>query len=104
MYLDIDLKSWNPAVIKMERVPVLIFVSDLLKKTANYMSKDEIKANQKNTLSPLSGYTTTLDRFLSGFFIVDGFKLYYDAKYDKVIAKYRLTRREWGVPQDDVII
>ena len=104
MYLDIDLKSWNPAVIKMERVPVLIFVSDLLKKTANYMSKDEIKANQKNTLRPLSGYTTTLDRFLSGFFIVDGFKLYYDANYDKVIAKYRLTRREWGVPQDDVII
>jgi hypothetical protein len=104
MYLDIDLISWNPAVIKMERVPVLIFVSDLLKKTANYMSKDEIKANQKNTLSPLSGYTTTLDRFLSGFFIVDGFKLYYDANYDKVIAKYRLTRREWGVPQDDVII
>jgi hypothetical protein len=79
-------------------------VSDLLKQTANYMSKTEIEANQKNRFSPLSGLTITLDRFLSGFFIVDGFKLYYDANYDKVIAKYRLTRREWGVPQDDVII
>lgn len=103
MYLDVDVWSWNPAIIKMERIPVMIFITDLLKNSANYMSKSEIEENQKITVSPLSGFTTTLDRFLSGFFIVEGFKLYYDLSLARVVAKYRLTRREWGVPQAEEV-
>lgn len=99
MYLDIDLVGWNPAVIRMERIPILIYVHDLLSRSSNYMSKDEIEFNKKNILSPLSGLTYTVDRFLSGFFIVDGFKILYKLGYDKIVAQYRLTRREWGVPQ-----
>lgn len=101
MYLEVDLASWNPAVIKMERVPLMIFVNDVLENNSNYMSKDEIELNKKGSFSPLSGLTVTIDRFLSGFFVVDGFKLYYNRLYNAVVAKYRLTRREWGVPQDE---
>lgn len=103
MYLDIDLSSWNPAVIKMERIPIVIFITDNLTESSLYMSKDEIENNKSNVNLPLLSIYQTVDRFLSGFFIVEGFKLVYEVGADKTIAKYRLTRREWGVPQADEI-
>ena len=104
MYLDIDLIAWNPAVIKMERIPIMIFITDNLQESAVYMSKDEIKNNKDNNNLPLLSFYQTINRFLSGFYIVEGFKLVYEVGADKTIAKYRLTRREWGVPQEDELI
>ena len=106
MYLDIDVVAWNPAVIRMERIPVFIYISDNLKSVSNYMSKKEIEDNLKGNVEVdnMTGSSITIDRFISGFFIVDSFKIYYDLSYGKVVAKYRLTRREWGVPQDESVL
>jgi hypothetical protein len=68
------------------------------------MSEKEKNDNKNNIQSVLSGLTYTIDRFLSGFFIVEGFKLTYDIEVGRVIPKYRLTRREWGVPQAEEAI
>jgi hypothetical protein len=101
MYLDIDLWSWNPAVIKMERIPILITVLNNFNDNKNFMSEKEIKDNEENFLSPITNLTISVDRFLSGFYLIEGFKLYYDLKLGRTIAKYRCTRREWGVPQSE---
>lgn len=101
MYLDIDLWSWNPAVIKMERIPILITVLNNFNDNKNFMSENEIKDNEENFLSPITNLTISVDRFLSGFYLIEGFKLYYDLKLGRTIAKYRCTRREWGVPQSE---
>ena len=103
MYLDIDLWSWNPAVIKMERIPIMIFINDSLPENSFFMSQKEKNDNKKNPVSPLTGMTVTVDRFLSGFFIVEGFSLTYDIQVGRIIPKYRLTRREWGVPQAEEV-
>lgn len=103
IYLDIDLVAWNPAVIKMERIPIMIFITDVLQQTSAYMSKSEIEKNKANIAQPLLSLAPTVDRFLSGFFIVEGFKLSYDITIGRVVAKYRLTRREWGIPQDEEV-
>jgi hypothetical protein len=103
LYLDIDLISWNPAIIKMERVPVVIFITNNLRNNSNYMSKQEIEENSINQ-DIMGGYTRTVDRFISGFFIVDSFKIYYDPLKNKIFAQYKLTRREWGVPQSEEIL
>ena len=104
MYLDIELSSWNPAIIKMERVPIMILLINTLEKNKPYMSKTEIQNNEKKPTEPLGGTTITIDRFLSGFYIIEGFSLYYDLKYGRTIARYRCTRREWGVPQSEEIL
>ncbi len=103
MYIDIDLWGWNPAVIKMERVPIIIFITDNFQDSSVYMSKDEITANKQNTNLPLLSLYPTVDRFLSGFFVVEGFKIVFDVSVGRITAKYKLTRREWGVPQSEDI-
>lgn len=104
MYLDIELWSWNPAIIKMERVPIMIMIINTLQLNRPYMSPEEIKLNEENNPEPLGSTRATIDRFLSGFYIIEGFSLYYDLKYGRTIARYRCTRREWGVPQSEEIL
>ena len=104
MYLDIELWTWNPAIIKMERVPIMIMNVNTLQKNRPYMSPNEVKLNEENKLEPLGGQTITIDRFLSGFYIIEGFSLYYDLKYGRTISRYRCTRREWGVPQSEEVL
>jgi hypothetical protein len=103
MYIDIDLWGWNPAVVKMERVPILIFITDVIQEASPYMSSNEIQSNKQDTKIPLVGLYPTVDRFLSGFFVVEGFKIVYDVTIGRITAKYKLTRREWGVPQSEDI-
>ncbi len=103
MYIDIDLWGWNPAVVKMERIPIIIFITDNLQDSAVYMSAQEIQNNKNNKNLPLLSINPTVDRFLSGFFVVEGFKIVYDVTIGRITAKYKLTRREWGVPQSEDI-
>jgi hypothetical protein len=104
MYLDIELWAWNPAIIKMQRVPIMIMLINNLQTNRPYMNADEIKKYEQNITEPLGNQTITIDRFLSGFYIVEGFRLYYDTSLGRVIAKYRCTRREWGVPQAEEVL
>ena len=87
----------------MERIPIMIFINDSLPENSFFMSQKEKNDNKKNPVSPLTGMTVTVDRFLSGFFIVEGFSLTYDIQVGRIIPKYRLTRREWGVPQAEEV-
>jgi hypothetical protein len=106
MYMDVDTFSWNPAIIKMERIPLFIFEENRKQTEINtFMDKDESKQQKENPPPiPSSVLTTTINRFLSGFYLVEGFKIIYDVEAEKNYCQFRLTRREWGVPKDTEVL
>jgi hypothetical protein len=106
MYMDVDTFSWNPAIIKMERIPVFIFEENRKQNELNaFMDKDELKEKKENPSPvPVTDTVTTINRFLSGFYLVEGFKIIYDVEAKKNYCQFRLTRREWGVPKDTEVL
>ncbi len=106
MYLDVRTFSWNPAIIRMERIPLFIFEEGLqLSGISAFMDDDELKRNQRELPNNVTtGTLTTANRFLSGFYLVDSFKIIYNFKNKKNICEFRLARREWGVPKDSEVI
>lgn len=95
------LKWWNPALLRGARVPLIIFLFGEIGKLAPYMNSDEFNlVNDSNTQNPTSGASFTVDRFKSGFYYVEGFKISYSPLTSKIDQHLVLTRREWGVPQD----
>jgi len=106
MYIDVKTYTWNPAIIKMERIPLFIFEEGVqLTDGAAFMDEEELKKNQEEPpLNPISNTLTTINRFLSGFYLVDSFKIIYDFTNRKNVCEFRLTRREWGVPKDTELL
>ena len=106
MYLDVRTFSWNPAIIRMERIPLFIFEEgkELTDATA-FMDEEELKKKEKELPDNIATSTiTTVNRFLSGFYLVDSFKIIYDFENGKNVCEFRLSRREWGVPKDSEVI
>lgn len=106
MYLDVRTFSWNPAIIRMERIPIFIFEENKqLTDVIAFMDEEESKRFEKEEPTNLiSNTVTTANRFLSGFYLVDSFKIMYDFENSKNICEFRLARREWGVPRDSEVI
>lgn len=106
MYLDVKTYTWNPAIIKMERIPLFIFEEGVqLHNSSAFMDEEELKRNQEEPPTDIIGNTTTtINRFLSGFYLVEGFRIIYDYMNRKNFCEFRLTRREWGVPKDSEVI
>lgn len=102
MYLDVDISHWNPSIIKMERIPILLFEIGSFQEMSSFMSQSELEKNKEQLQNPAIRYKMTINRFLSGFYIVDGIKIKYKiGGYNT--SSLVLTRREWVVPQDEKI-
>ncbi len=102
--IESNLQWWNPAILRGSRVPMIIFLHGQLSNLAPFMNPNEFKsALAGNTAEPLSTTFFTIDRFKSGFYYVDGFKITYDPFNSTISESIILTRREWGVPQDTEI-
>ena len=99
--LVIDMKYWNPSVIRMERIPVILFENGSLQITSTFMSKNELDKYKESENNPMINNAYTINRFLSGFYIVDGIKIKYKSGMGYNSASLVLTRREWVVPQDE---
>lgn len=101
MYLNVETYTWNPSIIKTERLPLLIYEKGVYNQMNSFMSPEEKNiAKEEVALEYNSGRKTTLNRFFSGFYIVDGFILKYNPENGRNNCEYKLTRREWGVPRD----
>ncbi len=103
MYLEVDVEYWNPSIIRMERLPIFLFETGSFKEMATFMSKDELDYNNQNLKNPAINSRMTINRFLSGFYIVDGIKVRYEIGGFNT-SSLVLTRREWVVPQDEKAI
>jgi len=104
MYIECDVERWNPNIYRGEKVPVILHTQgDLFKR----------KADQTPSETQIPGDETppVADQLYSGYYMVDGIKIYYtmnaestnyeDPPQEPATTMYevfRLTRREWPVP------
>lgn len=101
MSLDIELETFNPAVHRYHKIPVVIYTNEQDRIVADKIIKD-LKEN--------SGFDTTkkvedsdlgnpasyvIDEFLSGYYIIGGMTYTYKAGDPSVKQKINLLRREW---------
>lgn len=52
----------------MERIPVMIFITDVFQQTSAYMSKSEIEKNKANVAQPMLSLAPTVDMIFKWFF------------------------------------
>ena len=99
MMLEVELTTWNPAIYRYQRIPVVIFHQTQDQMTADTsikVKKEELgfeAAPQADPDNPNLGYTSVVDEFLSGFYIVGSIKYVY--KGGSIRQHLTLLRREW---------
>lgn len=104
MYVEADVVRWNPNIYRGEKIPlILITQGDILKRKAD--------STPNESQIPGSETPAVADQLYSGFYMVDGIKIYYtmsapSTNYENppkptaptMYEVFRLTRREWPVP------
>jgi len=99
MTLEVELETWNPAIYRYQRIPVAIFhetqnqigLDAAVKKTKDELGFDAAPAADPD--DAVAGYSTVVDEFLSGFYIVGAIKYVY--KTGTIRQHLTLLRREW---------
>lgn len=105
MYLNVESYSWNPSIIRTERVPLFIFETGGFNQTTSFMSPEEQKQiEEEKAKESDKSNKMVINRFLSGFYIVDGFILKYSPEVGRNNCEYKLVRREWGVSRDTEVL
>lgn len=101
LQLEVELSSFNPAIHKFQRIPVLIF-----HQTQNTVNADAVIKDAKNkkefetsdkadVLHETGSGNGAIDEFLSGFYIVGKMRYTYKASEGFVKQHLTLLRREW---------
>jgi hypothetical protein len=101
MFLDVELASFNPAIHRYQKVPVFIFnetqrqlqVDKHLKDAKNEKGFDASESLDDNANNSVS--KSTIDDFLSGFYVIGGIKYKYSNSVGKITQQLFLYRREW---------
>lgn len=100
MTLEVELSSWNPAIYRWQRIPVAIFNQSQSRVAMDTNIKDAKKdlgmehgptADLEDDLSD----KTSIDDFLSGFYVVGSIRYSYKKKDGKIKQHMTLLRREW---------
>lgn len=105
MYLEVELKTLNPALYRYMKVPVSIYnyAEDAIDKTlhVNEKAKEagfDVQADENGTDEErdkaVRKETFTLDEFLSGYYVIMGIKYKYNDD-DGYTQTLKLARREW---------
>lgn len=99
MNLEVDLPSFNPSIYVGQRLRVYIFSS------SNTRDAEILKGD--NTPVIYTGKTPkpyVLNKLLSGFFVVKGYKITYSYPDYQARQTVTLVRREWNTQFSDVIL
>lgn len=99
MMLEVELDTWNPALYRYQRIPVVIF-----NQTPQQMIVDNGVKDKKEELgfesAPASdpedkdaGFSSVSDEFVSGFYIIGSIRYFY--KGGAIKQRMTLLRREW---------
>jgi hypothetical protein len=100
MYLEVELSSFNPAIRRFQKIPVIIFTESMRQLGADSVIKAKkedmgFPARPKADIDDELSDKTAVDEFLSGFYIVDTIKYTYTSKSGKLKQTVKLLRREW---------
>lgn len=98
--LEIELSSWNPAIYRWQKLPVVIFsqiqnqieADTVVKKKKEELGMD---VNKPADLEDELGDKAAVDDFLSGFYVVGGIKYVYKKSDQQIRQRLTLLRREW---------
>lgn len=99
MMLEVELSTWNPAIYRYQKIPVVIFqeTQDQIGADAAIKSKKEEggfeAAEPADPSNSNTGYNSVVDEFLSGFYVVGSIKYVY--KGGDIRQHLTLLRREW---------
>jgi len=101
MSLDVELATFNPAIHRYHKIPVVIYTGERQRLDAENQVKEkkeedgfETTLSDKEDGAMING-EMAIDEFLSGYYIVGGFKLLYKAGAPSVRQELNLLRREW---------
>lgn len=108
LYLQVNVQRWNPNIYMCEKIPlILISMADATKAGVDAVGEDD--AVRKSAL----GSVAVLDRFYSGYYMVNGIQITYNAdarQYStdptddgsrnspSFFQTFTVTRREWPTP------
>jgi len=100
MSLDIELATFNPAIHRFHKIPVLIYTNeqdrmgvDTLVKEKKLEDGFDVSVRDKDAIVNPGEYVA--DEFLSGFYVVGGIKYFYKPGFSSVKQSINLLRREW---------
>jgi len=99
MTLEIELSTWNPALYRYQKIPVVIFHetdSQVLVDTQVKATKEELGFEaqpESDPDLPTNGSAQAVDEFLSGFYIIGSIR--YTYKGGAIRQHLTLLRREW---------
>jgi hypothetical protein len=100
LYLEVELSTWNPAIYRYQKIPVVIFNT-----THNQIGIDSSIKSKKDKLGfetkPMADMDdelsdkTSADEFLSGFYVVGSIRYTYKQSDGFIKQQMTLLRREW---------
>jgi hypothetical protein len=104
LYIEADVERWNPNIYRGEKIPLILITQGDTTKRIQDATPEESKIPGNET--PM-----VADQLYSGYYMVDGIKIYYTMNADStnyedppqepattMYEVFRLTRREWPVP------
>lgn len=101
MTLELELSTYNPAIHRYQKIPIIIFKESPEEIGADKVIKDKKKEQGFDVDTdtgeediPQAG-TVVADEFLSGYYVVGGIEYIYKAGFPAVAQKLTLLRREW---------
>lgn len=101
MSLDIELATFNPALHRFHKIPVVIYTGERQRLDAENLVKEKKEKDgfdSKPTDKENGGLNPgemVVDEFLSGYYVIGGFKYLYKAGATSVKQEVNLLRREW---------
>lgn len=103
MTLEIELETFNPAIHKYHKLPIVIYTNDqdrigadrILKKKKAEDNFETEGVDESDDSSRVDPAVYVVDEFLSGYYIVGGIQYIFRAGQEHVKQKLTLLRREW---------
>lgn len=99
--LNVELPALNPALHRFQKIPVMIFNITSQQTNADSVLKEK-KGDKGFDTTPSEDFNddklsdkTTMDEFLSGFYIINSIVYKYNNRDGKVRQEMNLIRREW---------
>ena len=98
--LEVELSGFNPSLHRYQKIPVAIFNQVQNQVYADkYLKEKKQEQNFETTPTPDDSSDiaepTTLDDFLSGFYVIGDIKYKYSKKVGRMTQSLTLLRREW---------
>lgn len=99
--LEIELGTFNPSLHRFQKIPIIIISHGMMRVNADSVLKKRKTEQGFDTMGAefdpedKIADTSTIDEFLSGYYVIDGIQYIYKSSNKRITQKLTLLRREW---------